>query len=166
MLKDKTPSRQEKNILTPDIKAYINSSVLCWLATASSDNVPNVSPKEAFTWYGVQYLIIANIASPQTIKNIKQNNTVCVSFIDVFLQKGYQIKGSAGIIKKPDPEFSKMETSLLKITGGKFPFSTITAICIETVKPIVAPRYILYPETTEEEQIESALHTYKVHRYI
>ena len=53
-----------------------------------------------------------------------------------------------------------MEKVLLKMTDGKFPFETITQISIEQAKPIIAPRYLLYPETTEEQQIASAKKTY------
>lgn len=49
----------------------MSKSVLCWLATASKDNLPNVSPKEIFAQYREDYIIVANIASPQTVKNIK-----------------------------------------------------------------------------------------------
>ena len=53
-----------------------------------------------------------------------------------------------------------MESTLLEITGGKYPFKTITSIKIEKVKPIIAPSYFLFPETTEAEQIENAKKTY------
>lgn len=149
--------------LTEDIKAYIDKSVLCWLATASREGMPNVSPKEIFTYHGSDKIIIANIASPQTVRNIKQNDQVCVSFIDIWVQKGYQIKGKAKIIKKADADFSTMKQVLTKMTGGNFPFATITAITIERAKPIVAPRYVLYPDTTETEQIESAKKAYGMH---
>ena len=149
-------------MLNSKVKEYIDKSVLCWLATASIDNIPNVSPKEIFNYYNKNSIIIANIASPQTVKNIKQNPNVCVSFIDVFIQKGYQIKGKGIIIDKKDESFSEMESILLKMTEGKFPFSTITKITVESMKPIIAPRYILYPETTEEQQIISAKKTYNV----
>ena len=148
--------------LTTEIKEYINRSVLCWLATVSSENVPNVSPKEIFNYYGTDKIIVANIASPQTVLNIKQNTNVCISFIDILVQKGFQVKGKAKIIKKTDTEFSKMEKILTEMTGGNFPFSTITEITIEQVKSIIAPKYILYPETTEKEQIESAKKTYGI----
>ncbi len=146
--------------LTAEIKKYIDNSVLCWLATVSAEAIPNVSPKEIFNYYGADKIIIANIASPQTVRNISQNEHVCVSFIDILIQKGCQIKGKAKIIKKTEAEFSDMEKILIAMTGGQFPFSSITAISIEQVKPIIAPRYILYPETTESEQIESAKKTY------
>ena len=112
-------------MLNADIKKYIDSSVLCWLATTSPDHVPNVSPKETFTWYGDTHIIVANIASPQTVRNIKQNNKVCISFIDVFIQKGYQIKGSAEIVKRSDSGFVPMEALLLKITGVNFLFQPL-----------------------------------------
>ncbi len=147
-------------MLTTKVKKCIDKSVLCWLATASINNIPNVSPKEIFNYYDENYIIVANIASPQTLKNIKQNSNVCVSFIDVFVQKGYQVKGKGFIIDKKDKTFSSMETVLLKMAEGKFPFSTITKIKVESIKPILAPKYILYPETTEEQQIESAKKTY------
>ncbi|WP_108808888.1 pyridoxamine 5'-phosphate oxidase family protein [Aquimarina spinulae] len=148
-------------MLTLEIKKYIDKSVLCWLATSSLDNIPNVSPKEIFTYYSDTAIIIANIASPQTVKNIKENDNVCISFIDVFVQKGFQLKGVAKIVAKNDPEYTTMQALLLQLTGGKFPFATITNIIVKDVKRIIAPKYILYPETTEEQQIQSALKQYK-----
>lgn len=148
--------------LTKEINNYINSSVLCWLATASTNGFPNVSPKEIFTSYGKDKIIVANIASPQTVKNINLNENVCISFINVLVQKGFQIKGKAKIIKKTDYEFSKMEELLNKITAGNFPFSTITEITMEHFKPVIAPKYMLYPETTEKEQIETAKKAYGI----
>jgi len=147
-------------MLTPDIKKYIHQSVLCWLATTGQDQMPNVSPKEIFNYYGEHQIIVANIASPRTVKNIQSHPKACISFIDVFVQKGYQIKGAAAIIKKGHPDFPAMEEVLLAMTGGKFPFASITSIQVEQVRPIIAPRYLLYPNTTEEEQIASAKKVY------
>ena len=150
--------------LTSEIKEYIDRSVLCWLATVSAEQVPNVSPKETFNYFGPNKIIVANIASPQTVRNITQNKNVCLSFIDILVQKGFQIKGKAKIIQKRDEVFTEMEKALIKMTGGNFPFATITAIVIEQVKPSLAPKYILYPETTEAEQIESAKQTYELRK--
>jgi predicted pyridoxine 5'-phosphate oxidase superfamily flavin-nucleotide-binding protein len=149
-------------MLSKDIKKYIDQSVLCWLATASSENIPNVSPKEIFTSYGKHHIIVANIASPQTVKNIKQNPNVCISFIDILVQKGFQIKGKAEIINEQHSEFEDMKSILLKMTEGKFPFATITKIRIASSKPIIAPKYVLYPETTEQAQIEGAKKIYQL----
>jgi hypothetical protein len=146
--------------LPKEVQASIEKSVLCWLATASQDNFPNVSPKEIFSSFGADQLIVANIASPQTVRNIRQNPKVCISFIDILVQKGFQLKGTARIIGRSEPEFPEMEEILTNMTGGKFPFGSISCITIEQIKPIIAPKYLLYPETTEQEQIESARAAY------
>jgi len=148
--------------LTATHKAYIDRSVLCWLATVSKENIPNVSPKEIFNYYETDKIIVANIASPQTVRNIKQNENVCLSFIDILVQKGFQMKGKAEIINNTDAQFPAMEKILTKMTDGDFPFASITKIHVTHVKPIIAPKYILYPETTEEEQIESAKKLYGI----
>lgn len=148
--------------ITKEIKQSIHKSVLCWLATVSSKNIPNVSPKEIFSFYKEDVIIVANIASPQTVKNIKENKNVCISFIDILVQKGYQLKGTARIVNDSNSDFKEMEKILVKMTGGKFPFSTITAISVNKTKPIIAPKYMLYPSTTEKEQIESAKKTYQI----
>ena len=90
----------------------IERSVLCWLATSAPDGTPNVSPKEIFTHYGEAKIIIANIASPQSVKNIKANPRVCISFVDVFVQKGYKLLGRAEILDKHHAEFVAMENLL------------------------------------------------------
>jgi hypothetical protein len=46
------------------------------------------------------------------------------------------------------------------MTVENYPFDSITEITLKKVKPIIAPNYILNPETREQEQIESAKNTY------
>lgn len=76
------------------------------------------------------------------------------------VQKGYQLKGKAVIIEKDNFQFDRLSKKLTAMTDGKFPFKSITKIKIDKAKPILAPKYVLYPRTTEEEQIESAKRAY------
>ncbi len=149
-------------MLTRKIRQKIDTSVLCWLATAAKDGTPNVSPKELFTHYDGRFLLIANIASPQSIKNVQENPVVCVSFIDVFIQKGYQLKGTASVISKKEKDFASLAKPLKKMAGDLFPFTQIIKLEINAVKPIIAPRYLLYQDTTEEDQAERAMQSYGV----
>ncbi len=148
--------------LSNEIKEAIEKSVLCWLATASKEGIPNVSPKEIFAHYDSNKIIVANIASPGTIQNILSNKNVAISFIDILVQKGFQLKGTARIIEKNHADFQDREKPLIAMTQGKFPFNSITEISVEQVKPIIAPKYLLYPETTEQEQIDSAKKMYNL----
>jgi uncharacterized protein len=147
-------------MLTPEIKHYIDKSILCWLATVSKDLEPNVSPKELFTYTDDTTLLIANIASPQSANNIKTNPKVCVSFIDVLVQKGYKVKGNAKIIEKTDDAFIVKSKILTKKYTDLFPFVSIIEINITKVDAILAPSYVFFPSTKEADQIESAVRAY------
>jgi len=149
-------------MLTKDIIRYIDKSILCWLATVSKDGMPNVSPKEVFTHFEEEAIIIANIASPNSVKNMAENPNVCVSFIDILVQKGYQLHGTASILKSGDIDFDACNKVLLEITEGKYPYSSITKINVVKTKPIIAPSYLLYPDTTEEQQILAAKKAYNI----
>ena len=143
---------------------YIDQSVLCWLATVDDDGGPNVSPKEIFCARGRDELLIANIASPGSLRNIRQRPLVCASFVDVFVQKGFKLKGVAHAIVAGEPAFDAAAEPLARMAGASFPFASVFVVAVKSVEPIVAPRYRLYPDTPESAQIESALQTYRVQR--
>ena len=144
----------------------IEKSVLCWLATVSLEGIPNVSPKEVFTHWNQQQIIIANIASPQSAKNIKSTHQAAVSFIDIFTQKGFQVKGNAEVIRNGMEAFNQLRAPLMEITQGIYPFAEIFVINVGKVKEIIAPSYRIFPERTESDQIENALNTYNVRQYL
>ncbi|MEM7785838.1 MAG: pyridoxamine 5'-phosphate oxidase family protein, partial [Planctomycetota bacterium] len=142
--------------ITDDVRDYLRRSVLCWLATADSDGAPNVSPKEVFLPYGRDQIIIANIASPKSVSNIRKNAQVCVSFVCILSQKGYQLKGLARLSKHGDEEFDSMKSKLETITRGDYPFSEVIVVDVNQVKPITAPGYHIFPDKTEAQMIEEA----------
>ncbi len=147
-------------MFTQALHECIDRSVLCWLATATTTGLPNVSPKEVFVADGDSTLLIANIASPQSAANIHQNPAVSVAMIDILVQKGFQLYGSAQVIAEADADFFELSKPLLEITKGNFPFASLFKISVSRTKPIIAPRYLLYPETTEADQIADAKRTY------
>lgn len=149
-------------MLDENVKSYIDKSVLCWLATVDQDNYPNVSPKEMFTYQDDATMLVANIASPISVSNIRVNPKVCISFIDIFVQKGYKLKGLATIIDKENPSFGIKAKRLTDLFSDKFVIQSIFEIKIIEVAKIVAPSYRFYPETTEESQITNAMKTYQV----
>lgn len=79
-----------KQLLGPDIQTMAQRSVLCWFATVDASGQPNVSPKEIFAVLDSEHIVVANIASPGSARNMRANAKVCLSFIDVFAQKGYK----------------------------------------------------------------------------
>lgn len=151
------------DLITTEVRESVERSVLCWLATSDEHGQPNVSPKEVFAVVDSQNIVVANIASPQSAKNIRENQKICLSFVDVFVQKGFKIIGTATELKPSVPEYLRWVEPLLAMAGDRYPIHSVFAVRAIAVEPIVAPSYRLYPsETTEESQVQSALRTYGV----
>jgi predicted pyridoxine 5'-phosphate oxidase superfamily flavin-nucleotide-binding protein len=148
--------------LDTDVIRLMDESVLCWLATSSAIGQPSVSPKEIFAPFKNNSIIIANIASPGSARNIRENPRACVSFVNVFTQKGYQVFGQAILLRDGDEDYPPVRDALFALSGEAFPFQSAFRVMIEQVKEIIAPRYRLYPETTEQDQIRSAMKTYGI----
>jgi len=146
---------------TEDMKHAIESCVLCWLATVDEQGGANASPKEMFLACD-NTLLIANIASPVSVKNIRSNPHVCVSFVHTFRQKGYKIKGLA-IEHEPHSESYECKLALLhERWGDRFPVLSIIEVVPEKIEEIIAPSYYLFEGVTEEQMVDQALDTYGV----
>ncbi|HMY07553.1 MAG TPA: pyridoxamine 5'-phosphate oxidase family protein [Accumulibacter sp.] len=150
-------------ILTAEMHASASQSVLCWLATVDAAGQPNVSPKEIFALLEDDFIAIANIASPGSIRNIGQSAKVCVSFVDVFVQKGVKVLGTASVITRADADYEQWAAPLQQKAGDRFPIRSVILIKALSAEAIVAPSYRFYPDqTTEQSQIQSAMQTYGV----
>jgi predicted pyridoxine 5'-phosphate oxidase superfamily flavin-nucleotide-binding protein len=149
-------------MLNAAVQEDINNAVLCWLATVDDEGQPNVSPKELFHAYDDRSLVVAEIASPTSTRNIGKNPRVCVSFIDVFRQRGFKIYGKAQMLLPDHPQFMAMGTRLLAMAGEHFKVRGIIHVETSRVQRIWAPSYTVFPDRTVEEQIKRAHKTYGV----
>lgn len=147
-------------MLTDEIKKYLELSVLCWLATVSEDGTPNLSPKEIFLPEGERFVLIAHIASPKSVRNIKANPQVCLSFLEIFEQKGYKLTGRAKVFEPGDPNYDQRVAPLKQLATERFPVLGFIEVEVLSAVPIVAPSYKLYRETTPEMQVKGAIETY------
>lgn len=143
-------------------RADRENAVLCWLATVSPEGAPNVSPKEIFALHDDETLVVADIRSPNSVRNIQSNPKVCLSFIDVFRQKGFKVDGEAIVIARETPEFREFGRDLLEMAGNDFPIQNIIHIRIVRISRILAPSYSLFPDQSEADKMESAYTAYGV----
>ena len=149
-------------MLTPEVLRGMERSVLCWLATADELGRPNVSPKEVFAPEGTTHFLIANIASPGSVRNLRANPRACVSMVDVFVQKGWKLEGRAEVVDRADPCFEALAAPLRARAGERFPVLGVIRLAVENVTPILAPSYRMVPGTTEASQVEAAMAAYGV----
>lgn len=147
---------------THSVEYWAERSVLCWLATSDGNGLPNVSPKEMFMAVDDSHLLIADIASPRSVANIRVNPQVCVALLDIFVQRGCKLRGTASIIEQGQPEFLAQAAPLLAMGQGQFPIRRLISIAVEGVSDIVAPSYRLIAGTTEASQREAAFKRYGV----
>jgi predicted pyridoxine 5'-phosphate oxidase superfamily flavin-nucleotide-binding protein len=151
------------SLLSDEVCRIAARSVLCWLATVDDEGQPSVSPKEIFAISDGDHLVIANIASPGSARNIRRNPRVCVSFVDVLVQKGWKVSGSAREIMPADEAFGRWAAPLLHRAGPRFPVRSVFLVRARSLQPILAPAYLLHPrETTEASQVAAAMAAYRL----
>jgi len=84
--------------LTEEAKQIIKELGPALVATASKDGKPNVSVKGSFRVLDDEHVVFADIASPWTIANLKENPQVAAMVFDPSTRKGCRIWGRAEIL--------------------------------------------------------------------
>lgn len=88
--------------LTEEAKKIIGEFGPALIATASREGKPNVSPKGSFRVLDDEHVIFANIASPRTITNLKENPQLTAIIFDRSTRKGCRIWGKAELLNSGD----------------------------------------------------------------
>ena len=86
--------------ISEEIKNFVNSQKLGYVATVSKDGTPNLSPKGTIVVMNESTLAFADIRSPQTIQNLQDNPSVEINVVDPFQRLGYRFKGDGKIISE------------------------------------------------------------------
>jgi predicted pyridoxine 5'-phosphate oxidase superfamily flavin-nucleotide-binding protein len=86
-------------LLTADMKRVVEEQRLGFVATVRPDGTPNLSPKGTTAVWDDDHLVFANIRSPGTVANLRQNANVEVNVVDPFLRKGYRFRGVASVLE-------------------------------------------------------------------
>lgn len=72
------------------------------VATASKSGMPNVSPKGSFRVLDDEHVLFADVHSPRTVANLKENPQVSVIVLDPASRKGCRVWGKAEFITSGD----------------------------------------------------------------
>ena len=73
-----------------------------WIATASKDGKPNVSPKGSFRVLDDEHVIFAELGRLHTLANLRENPWLSAIVLDVATRKGCRIWGKAEILDSGD----------------------------------------------------------------
>ena len=128
-------------IISEEIKNFVNSQKLGYVATVSKDGTANLSPKGTIVIMNESTLIFADIRSPQTIQNLQDNHSVEINVVDPFQRLGYRFKGDGKIINEGS-EFDKILDYYSNI-GIKSKINSVVVVDVKSMSQITSPSYDL-----------------------
>ena len=131
--------------VTSEVAEMITAQRLCYVATVTPDGRPNLSPKGSLKVLDAQHLAFAEMASPNTIANLRQNAHLEINVVDPFLRRGYRIKGTGEIRHDPD---------LLALVGAglghDYPVRAAVHITVSEVRGVYSPVYLFTDASSDE----------------
>jgi predicted pyridoxine 5'-phosphate oxidase superfamily flavin-nucleotide-binding protein len=139
--------------LTEDMKRVIREQRLGYVATVCPDGTPNLSPKGTTTVWDDDHIVFADIRSPRTIANLKQNPSIEINVVDWFTRKGYRFKGIATVI-----ESGSLFDELVSFYEQQRPvdaprrIQTIVMVRVQRALALISPAY---DQDVTEDQVRS-----------
>ena len=129
-------------LLTTDMKRVVEQQRLGFVATVCADGTPNLSPKGTTAVWDDDHLVFANIRSPGTIANLRQNPNVEVNVVDPFLRKGYRFKGVASVLES-GARYDKAITFYQDRGSRVSAMREVVMVRVQSAQPIDSPAYDL-----------------------
>jgi hypothetical protein len=87
--------------------------------------------------------VFANIASPQTVWNIRRNPAVEINVVDFLARRGYRFAGRATILGPEDEAFQDVAAWVKSTNGEIYPVFDVIRIDIASVRPVLSPAYTI-----------------------
>ena len=125
-------------VLTDAMKAMVQRTQLCYVATATPDGKPNLSPKGSLAVWDDNTLVFADIASPGTIANLEVNPAIEINIVDPFLRKGYRFAGRASVVSEGDT-FRTVKDQLQRKHGPRLPVNHVVIVHVDRAASLISP---------------------------
>jgi hypothetical protein len=148
--------RRNMGILTEDMQRIVREQRLGFVATVCPDGTPNLSPKGTTTVWDDDHLVFADIHSPGTVANLRQNPAIEINVVDPDVRKGYRFKGTATILTNGDI-FDKF-IAFYRERGTQYPIKSIVLVKVLRASPVISPAY---DNGATEAEIRAKWQTYR-----
>ena len=128
-------------MLTPDMRAVIQSAHLCFAATVTPDGRPNVSPKGTIRVWDDTHLFFLDIASPGTRANLAQAPWLEINVVDQLSRRGYRFGGTAAL---HFPDSAVYADAVRRVYGATLPAdppAAVVLLAVERAAPLLSPAY-------------------------
>ena len=128
--------------LTPDMQRVVEQQQLGFVATVTPDGRPNLSPKGTTFVLDDTHLVFADVASPNTVQNLRTNPHVEINVVDPIVRKGYRFRGTATV--HTDDSTYRRGLDLLAERGSSLTgerVRSIVVIDVEQTDQLISPAY-------------------------
>jgi len=143
--------------ITADMQAIIKQAMLSFVATVNEDGTPNLSPKASLTVMdGILYF--SDIASPQTILNLRRNPAIEINVVEIFQRRGYRFRGRAVILRPGEDEYLMIANWVRATNGPEYPVDHVVRIETTSITPLLSPAHIFARPPRSQEEIRSTYH--------
>ena len=126
------------------MRRVVEEQRLGFAATICDDGTANLSPKGTVTVLDDDHLMFADLASPQTVKNLRTNPSIEINVVDPVVRKGFRFKGR-GIVVDPGERFDELierfTSGLRAVRDARTRIRRIVVIEVERALPLVSPAY-------------------------
>lgn len=145
-------------VLDAALRRLVQEQKLGFVATVSPEGHPNVSPKGTLAVWSSEELIFADLASPNTVRNLRERPEVEVNVVDPFLRKGFRFRGVARVVP-PGAEGGRYLDFFerMGVSRPKERIRSIVLIRVEAVAPLISPAY---DSGLSEEEVRSRWRDY------
>ena len=116
---------------------------LAFVATVCPDGTPNLSPKGTIAVWDETHLVFADIRSPGTVANLRENSAVEINVVDPFARKGYRFKGTAELVTAGELFDRVLEFYQSRWTDSRRAklVRAFVLVKVERALPLVSPAY-------------------------
>ena len=117
-------------VLTEEAKKALDEIRPSLVATASASGKPNVSAKGSVRVVDDETLVFADIASPRTVANVRENPQVAVICLDAQSRKGCRIWGRGEVLDSG----SLFDETVERFAQMKMTVKNVVRIAVEEVE--------------------------------
>jgi len=134
-------------VLTPDMRAVIDVTHLCFCATVSPEGRPNLSPKGTIRVWDDARLFFLDIASPRTRANLQHSPAIELNVVDPLSRRGWRFRGTAAI-HIGDDVYRQATRRIRMEEGVRYEAASVVLMSVESAEALVSPGYLHVPDET------------------
>jgi predicted pyridoxine 5'-phosphate oxidase superfamily flavin-nucleotide-binding protein len=122
------------------MRAVVQVAHLCFAATVTPDQRPNLSPKGTIRVWGDEHLFFLDIASPNTRANLAVNPWIELNVVDQLSRRGYRFLGRA-TYHREGAIYDEAVQRVFAEEGQTYSVTGVVLVKVERAEPLVSPGY-------------------------